>query len=308
MTAAPLRAAQVLATGPLTTVQDLGRPGLAHLGVPRSGAADRGALRLANRLVGNPEPAAGLEVTLGGLVLRALGPLTVAVTGAACPLTVDGRPVARNSVLELLPDQLLRLDYATAGLRCYLAVRGGVEVPAVLGSRATDTLSGLGPARPQSGDRLWFGAAPLRWPVLEIAPVPDPPAAAVALRVVPGPRLLDVGPDQDHAHRLLAIRWQVGTDSDRVGLRLHPATPEHQEHPAWPSPAGAGSGSLPSEGLVVGSVQVPPAGAPVLFLADHPVTGGYPVIAVVVDADLDRAGQLRPGQLLSLAPVPVPVF
>ena len=303
MTAAPLRAAQVLATGPLTTVQDLGRPGLGHLGVSRSGAADRGALRLANRLVGNPESAAGLEVTLGGLVLRALGPLTVAVTGAACPLSVDGRPAARNAVLELLPGQLLQLAYATAGLRCYLAVRGGLEVPAVLGSRATDTLSGLGPARPQPGDRLWFGSAPPRWPVLEVAPVPDPPTAAVLLRVVPGPRLLDVRPDPGPANRLLAIGWQVGADSDRVGVRLHPA-----QGPAWPSPAGAGTGSLPSEGLVAGSVQVPPAGAPVLFLADHPVTGGYPVIAVVLDADLDRAGQLRPGQQLSFEPVPGPAF
>ena len=303
MTAAPLRAAQVLATGPLTTVQDLGRPGLGHLGVSRSGAADRGALRLANRLVGNPESVAGLEVTLGGLVLRALGPLTVAVTGATCPLSVDGRPAARNAVLELLPGQLLQLAYATAGLRCYLAVRGGLEVPAVLGSRATDTLSGLGPARPQPGDRLWFGSAPPRWPVLEVAPVPDPPTAAVLLRVVPGPRLLDVGPDPGPASRLLAIGWQVGADSDRVGVRLYPA-----QGPAWPSPAGVGTGSLPSEGLVAGSVQVPPAGAPVLFLADHPVTGGYPVVAVVLDADLDRAGQLRPGQQLSFEPVPAPAF
>jgi biotin-dependent carboxylase-like uncharacterized protein len=247
-------------------------------------------------------------VTLGGLELRALGPLTVAVTGAACPLTVDGRPVARNAVLELLPDQRLRLDYATAGLRCYLAARGGLDVPPVLGSRATDTLSGLGPARPQPGDRLWFGVAPPRWPVLDVAPVPDPPAAAVPLRVVPGPRLFHVGPDPGPANRLLAIRWQVGTDSDRVGLRLHPANPGHRQQPAWPSLVGAGSGSLPSEGLVAGSVQVPPAGAPVLFLADHPVTGGYPVIAVVVDADLDRAGQLRPGQLLSFEPVPAAAF
>ena len=173
----------------------------------------------------------------------------------------------------------------------------------MLGSRATDTLSGLGPARPQPGDRLWFGSAPPRWPVLEVAPVPDPPTAAVLLRVVPGPRLLDVRPDPGPANRLLAIGGQVGADSDRVGVRLHPA-----QGPAWPSPAGAGTGSLPSEGLVAGSVQVPPAGAPVLFLADHPVTGGYPVIAVVLDADLDRAGQLRPGQQLSFEPVPGPAF
>jgi allophanate hydrolase subunit 2 len=147
----------VVRTGPLTTVQDLGRSGWAHLGVPTSGAADRASLRLANRLVGNAETAAGLEITLGGLELRAVGDLTIAVTGASCPITVAGRPSPSRAVLWVPSGATVRLDPAPAGLRAYLAVRGGLDLMPVLGSRSTDTLSGLGPPVPGPGDRLAVG-------------------------------------------------------------------------------------------------------------------------------------------------------
>lgn len=319
----------MLAAGPFSTVQDLGRPGLAELGVPRSGAADRVSLRLANRLVGNPEGAAALEVTLGGAAVRAAGPLTVAVTGADCPLALDGRAVPRNAVLELAPGATLELGWAQAGLRCYLAVRGGLAVPPVLGSRSTDTLAGLGPPRVATGDVLPVGATPAGPLVVDHAPVPDPPAGPVELRVVPGPRHDRV----PAAAALLDTRWQVGAAADRVGLRLEPTpwpapaatsstrsagvssstrsagVPSSAGSAGVPSSAGSsGVGGWPSEALVPGSLQVPPSGAPVLFLADAPTTGGYPVVAVLVDADLDRAAQLRPGQQLTFRQVPAPTL
>ncbi|MER7083647.1 biotin-dependent carboxyltransferase family protein, partial [Saccharopolyspora kobensis] len=145
---------QVLATGPLATVQDLGRPGLAGIGVGSSGAADSGAFRLANRLVGNDEGAAAIEVTFGGLEVRATRDLTAAVTGAPCPVTVDGRGAAVNSVLRIPAGAVVRLGMPDRGLRSYLAVRGGIAVEPVLGSRATDVLAGLGPEPLAPGAQL----------------------------------------------------------------------------------------------------------------------------------------------------------
>lgn len=280
------RALLVLRTGPLTTVQDLGRPGWAHLGVPTSGAADRSSLRLANRLVGNRQGAAALEVTVGGLEVRAAGDLTVAVTGASCPVTVDGVPAPSRVVLPVRSGETIRFGPAASGVRAYLTVRGGIDVPAVLGSRSTDTLSGLGPPVPVTGDRLPVGADVAGWPVLTVAPGADPSSQTQRLHAVPGPRerALAAG-----GRELLAgTTWRVSERSDRVGLRL--------DGPALPLVPG----SPPSEGVVRGAIQVPPDGRPVLFLVDHPVTGGYPVVAVLTEVDADRAGQLRPGQGLEL--------
>jgi biotin-dependent carboxylase-like uncharacterized protein len=272
-----------------TTVQDLGRPGLAHLGVTGSGAADRAALRLANRLVGNPDSAAGLEITLGGLAVRAGAACTVAVTGARCPVAVDGVPQPRNAVLALPAGSRLALGPATAGVRAYLAVRGGIDVAPVLGSRSRDTLAALGPPPPVAGDRLPIGTEVAGWPLLDVAPVPEPGPGPVVLQAVPGP-----WPDAWGAGALRALLetgWRVAADSDRVGLRLEGpgVTRGRTSAPGWPS-----------AGLVRGAVQVPPGGEPVLFLADHPVTGGYPVLACLLDADTDRAAQLRPGQGVKL--------
>jgi biotin-dependent carboxylase-like uncharacterized protein len=275
----------VLAAGPLTTVQDRGRPGYAGIGVPRSGAADGAAAALANRLVGNDDFAATLEVTAGGLRVRAERTLLVAVTGAPSPVAVDGRPAPFGAPLTLGPGAELALAMPPVGLRSYLAVRGGIDVRPVLGSRSTDTLSGLGPAPLRPGDRLPVGDLSAEEPFVDVAPV-RPPSSAPVLRVLPGPRRDWLEPGAWTA--LTTRKWTVTADSNRVGLRL-----------AGPTLARARDEELPSEGLVPGAVQVPPDGAPVLFLADHPVTGGYPVLAVVVTADLPAAAQLRPGDSLT---------
>jgi biotin-dependent carboxylase-like uncharacterized protein len=273
----------VVRAGALTTVQDLGRPGLAHLGVPRGGAADRASLGLANRLVGNAPGAACLEITLGGLAVRPGGPATIAVTGAAGDLRVAGHPVAAASVVTVPAGALVEVGTATAGLRWYLAVRGGLDVPAELGSRATDTLSGLGPPPVADGDVLPVGTETAGWPVVDVAPVPPPPATGVILALLPGPRDARLVPGE--LDRLLATTWRVAPASDRVGVRLD-----------GPPLRLATGGEGASEGVVRGGIQVPSGGRPVMFLADHPVTGGYPVVACVPQADVDRAAQLRPGQ------------
>lgn len=284
-TAAVARSLEVCATGPMTTVQDLGRRGLAALGVGTSGAADGPSLRLGNRLLGNPEGAAALEVTFGGLEVRARGGMWVAVTGATTPATVDGRPVGHAAVTWLPDGASLRLGAATAGLRSYVAVRGGIDVDPVLRSRSTDTLAGLGPAVPSPGTLLPVGRAPFAAPVVDVAPVATPTTGEVRLRVVPGPR--DDWFVADALDTLVGGAYEVTSESDRVGMRL-----------SGPRLERARDGELKSEGMVPGALQVPPSGQPTLFLADHPVTGGYPVIGVVVAADIGRAAQAQPGQRL----------
>lgn len=278
----------VLAPGPLATVQDLGRTGWAAIGVPRSGAADAAAHALANRLVGNDASAATVEVTAGGLRLRAGRTHLVAVAGAPAPLTIDGRPVALHAPVPLRPGAELALGVPPVGLRSYLAVRGGVAARPVLGSRSTDTLSGLGPAPLRAGNELAVGDLAADEPVVDLAPV-GPPSSRPVLRVLPGPRRDRLA--EDAWALLTSAEWAVTPSSDRVGLRL-----------AGPVLRRSGEGELPSEGLVPGAVQVPPDGAPVLFLADHPVTGGYPVLAVVRTADLPAAAQVRPGDALRFRP------
>ncbi|UGT52609.1 biotin-dependent carboxyltransferase family protein [Nocardia asteroides] len=276
--------------GPLATVQDLGRPGWFDSGVGQAGAADRASLRLANRLVGNPEELAAIEVLLGGLTLRADGHLTVAVTGAATPATVDGTPVGHASVLELAEGQVLRLGYATSGLRSYVAVRGGIDVPMVLGSRSRDTMSGIGPEPLRAGSQLPVGPSPRTLPTVEFAPVPVPPEL-LTVRAMPGPRAEWFADPAE----LFRGSWSVSPDTDRIGARLDRA----EGAPLVRSITR----ELPAEGVALGSVQVPPSGQPVVFLADHPITGGYPVIAVVVDADVDRVAQARPGEKLRFVSV-----
>lgn len=275
-------ALEVVATGPMTTVQDTGRFGHADLGVGRSGAADSASYALANRLLANPEGAAALETTLGGLRVRARGPVTVAVTGAGAPLTVDGRGAAINTVLHLPDGAQLTMGTPEQGLRSYLGVRGGVDVPPVLGSRSTDVLAGLGPRVPVPGTLLPVGSVPTGFPNLGHVPTASVGGPQVTLRVVLGPR--EDWFTAEAVDTLLAGEYEVTSRSDRVGARL-----------AGPVLERSRSGELPSEGMVAGSLQVPPGGEPVLFLADHPVTGGYPVVAVVCSADLPGAAQARPG-------------
>lgn len=272
---------EVIRPGPFATVQDLGRPGLAALGVSRSGAADRASLRLANRLVGNPETAACVEITLGGLVARFTRPALLALTGAVCPVELAGRAVGMNAPLPVPPGAELRVGTPAAGLRGYLAVRGGVDVPPVLGSRATDVLAGLGPDPLRAGDRLPIGIQTAGHPLVDVAPVAQL-SAATTLRLVPGPR--DDWFRENALNRLCGDPYEVSPDSNRIGLRLHGRKLVRRL-----------PGELPPEPMLPGSLEVPPSGQPILLLVDHPVTGGYPVIAVVDDRDLDRAGQLRPG-------------
>ncbi len=275
---------EVLEPGPLATVQDLGRPGLAALGVGRAGAADPAALRLANRLVGNVEGAAGIEATLGGLSVRVEADVTAALAGAPCPAAVGSRPVAPYAPFHLAAGDALRLGTPSSGLRSYLAVRGGVAVPAVLGSRSTDCFAGLGHPPLRSGDRLPLGTATASPPVVDLAPQPRPAAQRV-LRVLPGPRVDWLAEGSFQA--LCAATWRVSADADRVGIRLEGPALRRQRRE-----------ELPSEGMVAGAIQASPDGRPALLLVEHPVTGGYPVLAVVIGADLAAAAQCRPGESL----------
>ena len=278
------RALEIRGAGPQVTVQDLGRSGNAHLGVPRSGALDAPAHRLANRLVGNDESAATLECLGGQLSFRTRTAVTIAVTGARLPVTVEGRGQEWGNAVLVPAGSLVELGAVTEGLRAYLAVSGGIEVDPVLGSRSTDLLSGLGPEPVSEGDVLPVGRP-------ERAPVP---VEAVRTTRPTHELRLWLGPREDwfEAEALDALAgssYVVASDSNRIGLRLEgePIRWKRKEQ-------------LPSEGMVLGGVQVPPNGQPVIFLHDHPTTGGYPVVGVVVPDDLAVCAQLRPGEQVTL--------
>lgn len=294
------RAVQVRKAGALTTIQDCGRPGYAHLGVPRSGALDAPAHHLANRLAGNPAGAAVLETTLTGVTVAAECELTAAVTGARAVVRVDGQPAEHGAALKLSPGQVLEVRPAKSGVRSYLAFSGGLDVARVLGSASADLLSGLGPARLADGDRLRLGPPGAAdgepgcalGDLLGAPPAPDGTGAPAELVIYPGPRH-----DWLAGPGLAALEhgpWTVSPDSNRVGLRLTGQSVERRR------------GELPSEGLVAGAIQALPDGHLVLFLADHPTTGGYPVIAVVEPACLPACAQARPGSrvIFRLAPGP----
>ena len=287
-------ALQVRATGLLTVFQDLGRHGQARQGVSASGAMDQAALKAANRLVGNASNAAALETVGGGLQLRSVGDNVVAVTGADAVLTLttaDGQrwSVPRYEPVALADGDMLAVGQPTAGARCYVAVRGGFAEAPVMGSCATDTLAHVGPAPVAVGD--WLAVQPA--PATSVVAAPELPPAdlptleqEVVLDVVMGPRTDWFTPEA--IARLAAQRWQVTPQSNRVGLRLAGEVPLDR----------AITGELPSEGTALGALQVPPSGQPVLFLADHPLTGGYPVIGCVAPYRLDRAGQIPVGAWL----------
>jgi KipI family sensor histidine kinase inhibitor len=307
------RVIEIVRPGPFAVVADLGRPGYGHLGVPRSGAADPDQLRLANRLVGNPEDAAAVELTLGGAVLRfcappGASPAWVALTGAPAPVRLEGgRGPDRVGGAALADGSGYGVPFAVpagatltvapprTGVRSYLAVRGGLAVAPVLGSRSWDTLSGLGPAPLRAGDRLPIGHRGGCEPIVaDLAPAAAATPGPAELRIVAGPR--DDWFTPEARQRLRSAVYQVTSDSNRSGLRL-----------SGPDLPRARPGELASEGMPLGALQVPASGQPILFLADHPVTGGYPVIAVVATADIGRAAQLRPGDQVRFRLVPAPV-
>lgn len=274
----------ILDPGGSALVQDLGRPGLAHLGVARSGALDRSALELANRLVANDEGAAGIEIGLGGFRARVEHETWIAVTGAWGPIRVDGEPIAPYTAARVPAGAMVELDLAERGVRYVLAIRGGVEVPPVLGSRSRDTLAGLGPAPLVAGQRVRIGREPAASvPLLDEPAAFAPPADDVTLELLPGPR---ADWFTDAAHELLYdASWSISTQTGRIGARLDGPMLERRI-----------AGELSSEATVPGSVQVSTSGQPIVLLADRPVTGGYPVIAIVAPASLDAVAQLRPGQ------------
>ncbi|MEE2523763.1 urea amidolyase family protein [Pseudarthrobacter sp. J75] len=293
---------RVLSAGLLSLIEDLGRPGFQDLGVPASGALDRASLRRANRLVGNESDAACLETVAGGLVVQAVGDRIVAVAGAPAPLTVyspsgmnDGGAASRNmsrsvpigEAFALLDGESLEIGAPASGFRSYLAVRGGINVQPRLGSWSADTLSGIGPSPVAARQLLPVGTRTASGVVglPELQPAYPQAGTATELRVVPGPR--DDWFADGALEHLCAQAWTVTPRSNRVGLRL-----------SGEPLARVREGELASEGMVAGALQVPPDGQPVLFLADHPVTGGYPVIAVVAEEDLAMAAQIPLGGLV----------
>lgn len=284
---------EVLEPGLLTTVQDLGRFGSERLGVPHAGACDRWGLGVANALLGNDPGAAALELTLLGPVLRARRACTVALGGADLGAVVEatGIPVPSGTSHALATGDVLSFTGGSSGVRAYLALAGGVDVPAVLGSRSTyvpaglgglegralaagDRLSAAGGPHPEIGTRVWPAAASLR------------PGGTAVLRVVAGP---DAAAAAGALEALLEGEWLVDPSSDRMGVRLS----ARREHPR-PS-----TGELVSRPVAWGAVQVPPSGAPIVLGADHQTVGGYPVPAVVITADLPVLGQIGPGDALA---------
>ena len=298
-TSAAGHAVEVVRPGLQLLIEDLGRPGFNSMGVSGAGAADRTALRRGNRLVGNAESAAGLESFGGGAVLRVIGDGVAAVTGAAGSITVTGadgtihRP-RLGEAFAIADGDELELGGTDQGARRYLALRGGIDVDTALGSASTDTLAGLGPAALDRGSRLSLHD-PRTAPHL-VDPHPRSecalprPGQTVTMTVTLGPRedwFTSAG-----IETLLSQEWTVTHESDRVGLRLSGQVALER----------ARTGELPSEGAVTGALQVPPSGQPVLFGPDHPLTGGYPIIASVDDVDF--AAQLPPGVKLRFTTSP----
>lgn len=280
----------VLRSGMQTSVQDLGRPGYRARGIGLGGALDRAALRLANLLVGNDPSAAGLEIVLGQFQARFEAPCWLALTGADAAATLDGQSLSVGWCYPVRAGQQLKLGSVATGMRSYLAVSGGIAAAPILGSRSTDLKAGFGGGAGralQSGDVLPFGEAGRlpRW-IRGVRPLPF----NHRVRALPGPEFDEF--DEHSRHHFWQHSWQVSPQSNRMGYRLQGSTPLAMSAPR----------EMLSHGLLPGVVQVPPAGQPIVLLADAQTTGGYPRIACVIDADLDHLAQLRPGQTIHFIP------
>ena len=286
---------RVLDPGPQTTVQDAGRRGQLRYGIPPSGPVDARSFTIANRLVGNADPDAGLEFTLIGPRLRAEGPCVVAVTGADSPVTVNDAPAAAWTTLALRAGDVVKVGPARTGVRGYVAVAGGIDVPPVLGSRATylrGRLGGLEGRALRRDDVLRLGAAArVRVRAVAARAIPDWRAEPV-LRVVLGPQA-DRFTDEGIA-AFLGGTYEVLPQSDRMGARL-----------SGPRIAHARGHDIISDGIAPGAVQVPGDGQPIVLLVDRQSTGGYTKIATVCSFDIARVGQAKPGQRVRFSAVDV---
>ena len=281
---------RVIRGGMLTTIQDSGRWGYQSRGVPVAGPMDPVSHRLANALVGNDRGAATLEVTLLGPELEFEDERVVAVTGADFEITLDSKPALAGAPFMVSAESRLRFGQRRRGARAYLAIRGGVAVPPVLGSRATHLISamgGVGGRALKAGDRLPLGVAEVMRPTA--APLADRlvplPAHPARLRVLPGPQADAFATEAFSA--LQSAPYTVGQQSDRMGFRLE-----------GPPLAHARGADIISDATPLGVLQVPASGQPILLMADRQTTGGYPKIATVISADLAVAGQLGPGDTI----------
>jgi biotin-dependent carboxylase-like uncharacterized protein len=279
---------EIVESGPQTTVQDLGRSGQLRYGIPPSGPMDAFAFIVANRLVGNADGAAALECTLGGPRFRVEARCAIAVTGADMPITLNGETVANWSTLLLEAGDVVKVGNARSGLRSYVAFSGGLDVPLRLGSRATylrGRLGGMQGRALRKGDRL--ALLPGELPRLRAVPRAAVPVyeAHAGVHVVLGPqadRFTRAGVDT-----FLTSVYRVQPQSDRMGVRLQGSRIEHVR-----------GHDIVSDGIALGSVQVPGDGQPIVLMVDRQSTGGYTKIATVCSFDIGRIAQLRPGQTL----------
>ena len=301
----------ILFPGPLSTVQDMGRTGHASQGYPECGACDKYALALGNLLCGNPETAAAIEMTFVGATVQFDQDAVIALTGASCAPTLNGMSIPLHAPVRVPAGSTLEIGMFTAGLRLYLCVQGGVDVPPVLGSRSTDLKCRIGGVEGRAlrqGDHLpigmpapgyAFGRAARAAKVLAGKPwllrprtahsfMPE--QAVPLLRAVPGPQ--DSAFTEEGLRTFFSSMYTVATDLNRMGVRL-----------SGPAVATKHGSDILSDGIVEGSVQISANGQPILMLADHQTTGGYAKIATVIAPDLSACAQLRPGELAAFRPV-----
>jgi antagonist of KipI len=264
---------RVVSPGLFTTTQDLGRPGYAHLGVSPAGAADSMSLRIGNRLVGNAEGAPSLEVTIQGGRYEFDCEAIVALTGAG----FDRSSIPMWRAVQIPKNTVIDIGAAHSGARGYLCVRGGIDAPRIMGSASTHVLSGFGSPL-KRGDLLAIGdefvAPPLTSTIAD-------PLFRKRLRITSGAQASEF--DANQAIRLTTENYRIADNSNRMGLRLS-GPPLHPPH----------DGQMLSEGVALGAIQIPPSGEPIILFVDAQTTGGYPVIASVITADLPSVGQLRP--------------
>lgn len=285
-----MAALRIRSPGLFTTVQDAGRPGFAALGVPCGGAADQLSLRAGNRMLGNDDDAAALECTLTGPVIEFEGAATIALTGAACGASLDGNPAPMWREVAVRAGQVLTLGAMIGGCRAYVCIRGGVDVPLVMRSRATLPSAGFGGLEGRAlraGDVLTIGSSEQRV-AREESRAEEWASEVIArrtLRVIaaqsndPLPRAV--------IDSVLDATWRIGDRSDRTGVRLE-----------GEAVAFLHGGRLASEGMPHGAVQLPESGLPIILGVDRPTTGGYPLAGCIISADLPALGQLRPRDIV----------